>query len=107
MLNMPLWEWGLLFAGGYIAIMSLTRLMQAKRAELVEELSAEVQAAQARQQVAEKLVLCPQFLRAHQRRLQCKCLKASLSCSGKVRPATVVKGYPKEVLPSQTHLIVN
>ena len=55
MINMPLWEWGLLFAGGYIAIMSLTRMMQAKRAELVEELSAEVQAAQARQQAAEKL----------------------------------------------------
>ena len=55
MLNMPLWEWGLLFAGGYIAIMSLTRLMQAKRAELVEELTAEVQAEQARQLAAEKL----------------------------------------------------
>ena len=54
MLNMPIWEWGLLAVGAYVAIMALTRLMKAKRQELVQELSLQVLAEKARQAEIEK-----------------------------------------------------
>jgi len=54
MLNLRWWEWVLLGAGVYVAVVSLARLMQARRESLLAELTRQAADEQRRQKKEEK-----------------------------------------------------
>ncbi|MGI8982091.1 MAG: hypothetical protein ACR2FY_22910 [Pirellulaceae bacterium] len=54
MLNLHWWEWVLLGAGVYVAIVTLARLMQARRETLLAELTRQAAEEQHRQKKEEK-----------------------------------------------------
>ncbi len=52
-MNLEIWEWVLLGAAAYLAVLSLAGLMRRRRAELVAELTAQAVAAQNKQRTEE------------------------------------------------------
>lgn len=53
MANMDVWTWLLAAVGGFVAVTTLVRLMRRRRDQLFAELTAEAQAEQERQRIAE------------------------------------------------------
>lgn len=54
MMNLHWWEWGLLGVGVYVAVVTLARLMQARREALISELTHQAAEEQQRQKKEEK-----------------------------------------------------
>jgi hypothetical protein len=53
MLNMDVWDWGLLAIGGYVAVTTLVRMMRRRRDEVLAELDAQTQAERERKRQAD------------------------------------------------------